>query len=114
MLENCRDQPSPGIVDKYVENVDIVERDIHILKKLGRIAEKYRDFMEVKKHGKKRKYPQIKMTGNGVESVDIVDDYFCRRFSPIFTTFPAPIVINKSSSIQFFNKNFSMSSKEEK
>ena len=43
--------------------------------------------------------------------VDIVDNYMPNRFSPIFTTSPAPIVINKSSSIHFSNKKFSISSK---
>lgn len=41
-------------------------------------------------------------------------NYFPSRFSPISTTFPAPIVINKSPSIQFSSKNFSISSKEGK
>lgn len=40
--------------------------------------------------------------------------YFPRRDSPISTTFPAPMVINRSPFIQFFNKNFSISSKEGK
>lgn len=40
--------------------------------------------------------------------------YFPRRCSPTFTMSPAPIVINKSPFIQFFNKNFSISSKEGK
>lgn len=44
--------------------------------------------------------------------VDIVDSYFSSRLSPILTTSPAPIVINKSPFMQFFNKNFSISSKE--
>ena len=46
--------------------------------------------------------------------VDKVENYFPSRFSPISTTFPAPIVINKSPSIQFSSKNFSISSKEGK
>ena len=37
--------------------------------------------------------------------------YLERRFSPIFTTFPAPIVINKSPFIHFFCKKDSISSK---
>lgn len=37
-------------------------------------------------------------------SVDIVNNYFCNRFSAIFTTSPAPIVINKSSFVQFFRR----------
>ena len=37
--------------------------------------------------------------------------YFFRSASPIFTIFPAPIVINKSFSLQFVDKKFSISSK---
>jgi hypothetical protein len=40
--------------------------------------------------------------------------YSPRMFSPISTTFPAPIVINRSSCTHFFNKNFSISSKDGK
>ena len=47
-------------------------------------------------------------------NVDNVDNYLPRSDSPISTTFPAPIVINKSPFIQFSNKNFSISSKEGK
>ena len=43
--------------------------------------------------------------------VDIVDNYCFKRFSPIFTRSPAPIVINRSPCIQFSNKNVSISSK---
>lgn len=42
-----------------------------------------------------------------------VTDYLIKS-SPIFTTFPAPMVINKSPSIHFFDKNSSISWKEEK
>jgi len=37
--------------------------------------------------------------------------YYLSKSSPILYTSPAPIVINKSPLIQFFNKYFSMSSK---
>ena len=47
-------------------------------------------------------------------SVDIVNNYCCKRFSPIFTTSPAPIVINKSFFVQFVRMKFSISSKDEK
>ena len=40
--------------------------------------------------------------------------YRPRRCSPTFTISPAPIVINRSPFIQFFSKNFSISSKEGK
>lgn len=46
--------------------------------------------------------------------VDKVDNYLERSASPISTTFPAPMVINKSPFIHFFDKNFSISSKEGK
>ena len=48
------------------------------------------------------------------KDVDNVDNYIPSKASPISTTFPAPIVINKSPFTQFFNKNFSISSKEGK
>ena len=37
-------------------------------------------------------------------SVDNVDNYFFISSFPIESTFPAPIVINKSFFLQFFNK----------
>lgn len=40
--------------------------------------------------------------------------YFFNRFSPILTTSPAPIVINRSPCEQFSDKNFSISLKDEK
>ena len=43
-----------------------------------------------------------------------VDNFYFVMESLIFTTSPAPIVINKSPLIQFLCKNFSMSSKDEK
>lgn len=49
-----------------------------------------------------------------VFSVDSVYNYYFNRFSPILTTSPAPIVINKSSFVQFSKRNFSISSKEGK
>ena len=45
-------------------------------------------------------------------SVDNVDNYLFTSEFPIESTFPAPIVINRSPLIQLFNKNFSMSSKD--
>ena len=47
-------------------------------------------------------------------TVDNVDNYRPRRFSPTDTMSPAPIVINRSPFIQFCNKKFSISSKEGK
>ena len=49
-----------------------------------------------------------------IKNVDIVDNYCPRRSSPMFTTFPAPIVINRSPGMQFSSINFSISSKEGK
>lgn len=46
--------------------------------------------------------------------VDNVDNYIPNNDSPIETTSPAPIVINKSPLVQFCNKKFSISSNEEK
>lgn len=43
--------------------------------------------------------------------VDNVDSYRPSRVSPIFTTSPAPIVINRSPFMQFSNRKFSISSK---
>lgn len=44
----------------------------------------------------KQKYPQSKVSNFHLKNVDIVDNYSFKRFSPMFTTSPAPIVINKS------------------
>ena len=44
--------------------------------------------------------------------VDNVDNYWERMDSPMFTTSPAPIVINKSPFIQFSKINVSISSKD--
>ena len=46
--------------------------------------------------------------------VDYVDNSYFKRSSPIFTTFPAPIVINKSPFIHFSLKKSSISAKEGK
>ena len=64
--------------------------------------------------GSSTKYPQKIIYRRGFFSVDIVNNYFCNRFSPIFTTSPAPIVINRSSFVQFFKRKFSIASKEGK
>lgn len=61
-----------------------------------------------------KKYPHAVLPLRVPKNVDIVDNYMPSRFSPIFTTSPAPIVINKSPLIQFFNKKFSISSKDGK
>ena len=37
-----------------------------------------------------------------MDTVESVDNYFFRRDSPIFSTSPAPIVINRSPFMQFF------------
>ena len=49
-----------------------------------------------------------------MKNVDIVDNYRFRRFSPIFTTSPAPIVINRSPAVQFSKIKFCISSKDGK
>lgn len=60
------------------------------------------------------KYPQKIIGRRRFFSVDIVNNYLCNRVSPIFTTSPAPIVINRSSFVQFSERNFSIASKEGK
>ena len=59
----------------------------------------------------KKRYPQILNSNFRKASVDNVDNYFPRRFSPIFSTSPAPMVINKSPFMQFSKRKFSISSK---
>lgn len=61
-----------------------------------------------------KKYPQPERFPGESFSVDIVHNYFRSRFSPIFTTSPAPIVINRSPFVQFFRMKFSISAKEGK
>ena len=63
---------------------------------------------------KNKKYPHFQTHIKRLESVDIVENYIPKRFSPILSTSPAPIVINRSPLIQFCNKKFSISSKEGK
>ncbi len=53
-------------------------------------------------------------TRNRDKTVDIVDNYLLSKFSPIFTTSPAPMVINKSPLVQFSNRYFSIAPKEGK
>lgn len=47
-------------------------------------------------------------------NVDNVDNYWLSKLSPTVKISPAPIVINRSPFILFFNKNFSISVKEGK
>ena len=61
-----------------------------------------------------QKYPHLFRWIFTSKNVDNVDKNYFNKFSPILKTSPAPIVINKSPLIQFFNKNFSISSKDEK
>lgn len=63
---------------------------------------------------KDKKYPHFSWREGSPKNVDIVDNYLESRFSPIFSTSPAPIVINMSPFMQFSNKKFSISSKEGK
>ena len=49
-----------------------------------------------------KKYPHLFEEDFPQKNVDNVDNYFFNRFSPIFTTSPAPIVINRSPRMQFF------------
>lgn len=52
--------------------------------------------------------PNLFHSRSGDKIGDNVDNYYFRSDSPIFTTFPAPIVINKSLGTQFSLINFSM------
>ena len=72
------------------------------------------DFNEKIIHTITKKYPHFSSEVIRNKNVDIVENYFPMRFSPIFTTSPAPIVINKSPLIHFSNKKFSISSKDGK
>lgn len=80
---NCPNRKGGRKRAKDVENVDIVDRH----KMLRILNKKYPHLFE-------RNFPQ--------KNVDVVDNYFASRFSPIFTTSPAPIVINRSPLMQFF------------
>ena len=86
------------------------------------------------KQGKKREKGEVRRKNSGIfmstgcpqknphafsakkvyKHVDNVDNYRFKRFSPIFITSPAPIVIHRSPCIHFFRRNSSISSKEGK
>lgn len=51
-----------------------------------------------------QKNPHARHVWNVHKHVDNVDNYFPRRCSPIFTTSPAPIVINRSPCAQLFKR----------
>lgn len=98
-----------------MDNVDNVEQIIfgRFFKigkylKIGEIARKKNKLIE--KINKKEIHIVIHIQ-NVDNHVDDVDNYIPKRDSPMFTTFPAPIVINKSPLTQFSNKKFSISSK---
>ena len=78
---------------------------------MGKNAEEYSGDGIVEK---RIKNPHDLAADNHNRHVDNVDNYFPSRASPISTTFPAPIVINKSPFMQCFNKNLSISSKDGK
>ena len=59
-----------------------------------------------KKYYVNKKNPHGKAENYSLLHVDNVDNYCPSRCSPTFTMSPAPIVINKSPFIQFFNKKF--------
>ncbi len=59
--------------------------------------------VHVREQGIKRnKNPHFLTHCLAEKNVDFVDDYFFKSISPMFTTSPAPIVINKSPFMQFF------------
>ena len=61
--------------------------------------------------GYAQKNPHARHVWNVHKHVDNVDNYFPRRCSPMFTTSPAPIVINRSPCAQLFKRKLSISSK---
>lgn len=67
---------------------------------------------ERKKYYVNKKNPHEEAGKNRLLHVDNVDNYIPSKCSPTFTMSPAPIVINRSPFIHFFNKKFSISSKE--
>lgn len=60
------------------------------------------------------KYPQKIKLKKPLKFVDNVHNYYFKSSSPIFTTSPAPIVINTSLGAQFSLIKFSISLKEGK
>ena len=64
-----------------------------------------------RKSGFAQRNPQPVTKSAVDKAVDNVDNYCCRKFSPIFTTSPAPIVINRSPLVQLCIKKFSISEK---
>ena len=68
----------------------------------------------IQKLFRSKNYPQLIVKKLAKKLWIMWINYFFSKFSPIFTTFPAPIVINKSPSVQFSNKYFSVFSKLEK
>ena len=64
-----------------------------------------------RKMRKEKRNPQPKSTKNVDKVVDNVNNYWEIKVSATLTMSPAPIVINKSSALQWVNKNFSISSK---
>ncbi len=61
-----------------------------------------------------KNYPQKMCLPKGSSFVDNVDNLYRTRSSAMFTTSPAPMVINISPGEIFFKTNFSISSKEGK
>lgn len=87
----------------YVDNVDNVDKTHpHIVKR------EYRDVEKCVKN------PHTNFEFYTIDMWIMWISYLPSSVSPISTTFPAPIVINKSPLIHFFNKNFSISSNEGK
>ncbi len=62
----------------------------------------------------RKNYPQTIVDNFQQSFVDNVNNFYLIKDSPIFTTSPAPMVINKSPLIHFSDKKFSISSKVEK
>ena len=75
-------------------------KENHILQYFGNILQAFSGKIMHKK------YPHFFWLSFPQKNVDIVDNYFFSRFSPILTTSPAPIVINKSPLMQFSKTHF--------
>lgn len=85
-----------------MDNVDNVDKNVK-----NTLTSHLQRFTSVEK-GKRN--PQNYLYTNVHNPVDNVDNYLFVNAFPIESTFPAPIVINKSFFLHFFKINFSMSS----
>lgn len=78
-----------------VDNVDYFSKSLKIK---GKIGQKKSTFFKVE---------------NGLKKCGLVENYLATKSFAIFTTSPAPIVINRSPLVQFSKTNFLISEKSE-